>query len=80
MSNTAKAGGESSSPSHPVRDLKVGMVAYDSVRPETLGSVYPLAQIATLDIVSGCYVRGGLDYFALMLLGMADGYDLTLMG
>lgn len=64
MSEPAKAGGESPSPSHPDRDLRVGMVAYDSVRPETLGSVYPLAQFAVLDVVSGCYVDKGRNIIA----------------
>ena len=70
MSKPAKAGGESSSPSHPTqdavesRDLRVGMVVYDSVRPETVGSVYPLAQFASLDIVAGCYVDKGRNIIA----------------
>ena len=65
MSKPAKGGGNGApAPSQPVRDLRVGMVAYDSVRPETLGSVYPLAQFATLDVVSGCYVDKGRNVIA----------------
>lgn len=64
MSNPAKSGGESPTPSQPSRDLRVGMVAYDSVRPETVGSIYPLAQFASLDIIAGCYVDKGRNIIA----------------
>jgi GT2 family glycosyltransferase len=40
------------------------MVVYDSIRPETVGSIYPLAKFAYLDIVSGCYVDKGRNVIA----------------
>jgi hypothetical protein len=64
MSKPAKAGGESPSPSQPDYELRVGMVAYDSVRPATVGSIFPLARYASLDIVSGVYVDKGRNIIA----------------
>ena len=64
MSKPAKVGGESPGPSQPESDLRVGIVAYDSIRPQTVGSIFPLSRYASLDIVAGCYVDKGRNIIA----------------
>lgn len=64
MSNPAKGGGESPAPSQPKADIRVGMVVYDKVHPETMGAVYSLGNFAVLDVVSGCYVDRGRNVIA----------------